>query len=282
MKQVLNRPGRFGTQEELAAITTPLAFVQYLQSNGFGTLQNASPIQPQYGLTFTSQLLAILQRYVPIPASLAQTLAAQGQTLTPAQFYQNLSYYQATYPNDFVGWPGAAFDPAAAAQEIFDRVVKPTLDAGALFDNYPKLTRLYTTLSPEDMNEDPVFSFNPDLPDVSNVHEATLTYYCGMGSADRTTTPARLITEQGWTRYFPTGTGQTPPPPPIGLAVRRLEVLREEGAPEVVADNPPPSGGCACSLADMNPMATLSMAGVALALAIVSALSRRRRRQPTR
>ena len=28
------------------------------------------------------------------------------------------------------------------------------------------------------MNRDPVFSYNPDLPDYSNVHEATLTYSC--------------------------------------------------------------------------------------------------------
>ena len=132
------------------------------------------------------------------------------------------------------------------------------------------------------MNKDPAFSFNATLPNVSNVHEATLTYYCGAGSADRATTPALLLTEQGWSRYFSTGTGQTLlPAPPIGLAVRRLEVLREEGAPEVVTDNPPDTG-CGCSLAETNRTATLSMAGAALALAMLAALSRRRRRQPTR
>jgi hypothetical protein len=281
MRNVLNAPGRFGTQAALAASTTPQTFIAYLQQNGFGTLQNASQLQPQFGYTFSGQLLAILERYLPVPASLTQTL---GQPLTAAQLYQNLSYYQSTYPNDFAGWPGAAFNPTAAAQEIYDRIVKPTLDAGALFDKYPKLTRLYTTLSPQDMNKDPAFSFNATLPNVSNVHEATLTYYCGAGSADRASTPALLLTEQGWSRYFSTGTGSGPsllPPPPIGLAVRRLEVLREEGAPEVVTDNPPDTG-CGCSLAETNRTATLSMAGAALALAMLSALSRKRRRQPTR
>ncbi len=284
MRQILNRPGRFGSQATLAATTDPLSFIQYLQQNGFGTLQSANQFQPVFGVVFTSQLLSILERYLPIPASLAQTLTQQGQApLTAATFFQNLTYYQQTYPNDFVGWPGATFNPAMAATEIFDRIVKPTLDAGALFDKYPTLTRLYTTLSPQDMNKDPAFSFNATLPAVSNVHEASLTYYCGAGSADRTTTPALLITEQGWSRYFESGTGPTLlPPPPIGLAVRRLEVLREEGAPEVVTDNPPSGGGCGCSLAQTNPTATFAMAGAALALATIAGLSRSRRRRPTR
>jgi hypothetical protein len=265
MRNVLNPPGRFGTQAALAATTTPAAFTQYLSSNGF---------------TFTGALVAILERHLPIPANIASMLTGPGQT--KAQFYQNLTGYQQAYPAEFVNWPATPFNAATVAQEIQDRIVKPTLDAGALFDKYPKLTRLYTTLSPQDMNKDPAFSFNATLPNVSNVHEASLTYYCGAGSADRATTPALLVTEQGWTRYFASGTGSVIlPSPPIGLQARRLEMLREEGGPEIVTDNPPQGGGCGCSLAGMNRTATLSMAGAALALALV-ALAGRRRRRPTR
>jgi MYXO-CTERM domain-containing protein len=39
----------------------------------------------------------------------------------------------------------------------------------ALLDQYDWLTRMYTTLSPEEMTLDPVFSFNPNMPAVSNV-----------------------------------------------------------------------------------------------------------------
>jgi hypothetical protein len=283
MRNVLNAPGRFGTQAELAANTSPLSFVQYLQQHGFGVVQNLSTVGPQFGAVFSSQLTAILQRHLPIPASLSATLAAQGQTLTAAQFYQNLSYYQSAYANDFANWPATPFNPATAATEIFDRIVKPTIDAGALFDKYPKLTRLYTTLSPVDMNKDPVFSFNAELPNVSNVHEASLTYYCGAGSADRATTPALLVTEQGWTRYFANGTGPTVlPAPPLGLAARRLEILREEGPPEVWSDNAPAGGGCGCSLAEANRTATLAMAAAAAALALAAVVGRARRRRPTR
>ena len=62
-----------------------------------------------------------------------------------------------------------AIDPSdlqLLTDEIEMRVVKPTLASAGLFRSYPYLTRLYTTLSPEDMNRDPVFSENPDLPAV--------------------------------------------------------------------------------------------------------------------
>ena len=36
------------------------------------------------------------------------------------------------------------------------------------------LTRLLTIVSPEEMTKDPIFAFNPDLPDVSNQHTAKI------------------------------------------------------------------------------------------------------------
>jgi MYXO-CTERM domain-containing protein len=140
--------------------------------------------------------------------------------------------------------------PDQLAKDLTDRVVKPTLEAGAMFDDNGYLTRLYTTLSPEDMTLDPVFSFNPDLPDVGNVHEATLTYYCGymQQQNDPSTTPARLVTEQGWSRDFPNGTGFQNPPQVTGVAYsRQIQVLRESGGPVIVTDHPP-SDGCACAV----------------------------------
>jgi len=255
MQKVLNPDGRFGTQAELAASPDAFSFVQYLQTHGYA---------------FTSQLVSLLSTYRPEPAALVS------MGVTPTNFYQSLSGYRGAYPDAFTGWPTAAYVPDTAAQDIFTCVVMPTLNAGALFDQYPRLTRLYTTLSPEFMNEDPVFSFNPTLPDVPNEHQATLTYYCGMGSQDRTTTPARLVTEQGWTRDFPdgTGTGTVVPPPPAGLAPRRIESLSEEKA-TILSDNPPPSG-CACDVGGSSPAAA-SIAGV-LVLAAAATLRLRRRR----
>jgi MYXO-CTERM domain-containing protein len=263
MQNVLNYPNRFGTTAELAATPDEARFVEYLRVHSF---------------VFTSQLTAILARYIPMP----QALAAQG--IRPSDFYISLDYYLNQYrlqdPSAFVGWPGVAFNPQAMANEIAERVVKPTVDAAALFDKFPRLTRLYTTLSPEDMTDDPVFSFNASLPDVAKDHQATLTYHCGLGSQNQAATPATLVTEQGWTREFPGGTGgpAVVPAPPVGLHARRLEILSEDRSPQVITDNPPPSG-CACDVGGGSPQSAASAGGI-LMLALAGMLGVRRRRRP--
>ena len=131
------------------------------------------------------------------------------------------------------------------------------------------------------MNIDPTFNFNPGLPDVAKDHDATLTFYCGSGSTNRATTPARLVTEQGWVRNFAAGTGPvTLPPPPAVPFTRRLEMLRIEGGPEIVMDNPP-SGGCGCATGGAGPGSQQLAAGGAFAFAFaLTALRARRRRRP--
>lgn len=73
-----------------------------------------------------------------------------------------------------------SFNAALVVQDLQDRIVTPTIEAGQLFREplLPKLTRLYTVLAPEDMNLDPAFSFNPQLPDVSSFHYASLDAVC--------------------------------------------------------------------------------------------------------
>lgn len=62
--------------------------------------------------------------------------------------------------------------------ELEKSVVGPLIDAADLFDNHSKVTRLYTTMSADEMDLDPAFSFNPELGDVSNVHTAEQVIYC--------------------------------------------------------------------------------------------------------
>lgn len=47
-----------------------------------------------------------------------------------------------------------------------------------MLDKHPTLSRLYTTLSAEEMTLDPIFTFNPDLEDVSNQHTAERVIEC--------------------------------------------------------------------------------------------------------
>jgi hypothetical protein len=60
-----------------------------------------------------------------------------------------------------------------------EHVLAPLRATEALFIERPFVTRLYSTLSASEMTVDPAFDFNPDLPDVDNVHTANRTVHCG-------------------------------------------------------------------------------------------------------
>jgi hypothetical protein len=57
-------------------------------------------------------------------------------------------------------------------------VLTPIQVTADLFEQHPYVTRLYTTMSGDEMTVDPVFDFNPDLGDVSNLHTAERTLTC--------------------------------------------------------------------------------------------------------
>jgi hypothetical protein len=57
-------------------------------------------------------------------------------------------------------------------------VIEPMRRVQDLIDAHPTLTRMYTTLSAEEMTLDPIFAFNADAPDVSNVHTADRIIEC--------------------------------------------------------------------------------------------------------
>ena len=270
MKDVLDPAVRFGTQDALAAKTDPGAFVQFLFDNGF-IPQNASQQQSgRGGFPFQSQqvlppnLKALVLGAIPFPASL-KTVTTEDEFLRRLSFY--LGEYRTNNPSLFVGYQ-LAFNPSALAGEIFEKIVKPVREAGALFKAYPTLTRLYTTLSPQDMNRDPVFSYNPSLPEVSRDHNATYEVNCGVAGSTFTS-PGRLVTEQGWSIKYPEGRSAAPERElAAGPSALRVETLAEEGSPVVDLDNSKP-------IAKLSGCSVVDPAGLGL-LALVAFLRRRR------
>src|SRR5262249_54162224 len=196
MVGLLDAPGRFGSREALAAITDPVQFVKYVNDAGY----------PGGGRVYTSALLGILERALPPPPDYADI---------PAQFYANVAY---TAPP--AGWH-PSFDPAAVADELWTRIAEPALAAGALLRAQPYLTRLYTTLSPEQMDRDPVFSWSTMVGDVDNVHVGTLTRHCD-GSAT-------LVTAQGFVLPYARA--------PVLPASLYIQQLSEDQPPVIVVDN---------------------------------------------
>ncbi|MBX5483517.1 MAG: DUF2330 domain-containing protein [Myxococcaceae bacterium] len=270
MDGLLDYPGRFGSEAELAAMPDAVSFVEYLWAHNFQIQsqgQQAFFTQP----AFPATLDAILGRYIPVP----QGMLDQGYTASG--FYSNIRYFlgdfRARNPQLFVNY-SIDYRPAEMAQEIFERVVTPAREASKLFAEHPYLTRLYTTISPDDMNKDPVFSFNPSLPDWSNVHEATLTYHCGSYASDQTHTPATLVTESGYAQIFNGGFGGGTFQPPNLPASLRVEILREEGAPETIINNVDvilrKAGGCTT--------AGLELSGAAALVALAGLVRSARRR----
>ncbi len=72
----------------------------------------------------------------------------------------------------------SAWDSEAFADELEARVIGPGEHALDLLASHPYLTRLYTTLSPQEMTLDPIFHQTSDLPDVDNNYQATMVFTC--------------------------------------------------------------------------------------------------------
>jgi MYXO-CTERM domain-containing protein len=122
---------------------------------------------------------SILAEYVPVPAG-----------LTAEEFYGDLAGHAAEI--DLLTW-----DPVAFAAALDERIFKPGQRATQLLADNPYLTRMYTTISPSEMNADPIFRRNASLPDVDNNRQATQRTLCD---------DSRLITlPDGREVYFPAG-----------------------------------------------------------------------------
>ena len=236
MQNILDYPGRFGDLDALRATTDAINYVEYLTYNGYTTGGNTPPLfQP----TFTSQVLGILQSELPVPRKILKELRDQGQTASA--FYIGYRYYVETDAQqrpEMYEDLDTTFDAVELTQQLEEKVVVPTRKAAEMFNEHRYLTRMYTTLSPSEMTRDPVFSFNPDLADVTNIHTGRLIYYCGLiPNDDILTTPAVVVTEDGWELSFPHGTGENPWGDVDWPNSHYIQAVREEGPPENVVDN---------------------------------------------
>ncbi len=278
MKDAIYKAGRFDTTA-LAAITDPGVLISTLLSMGYP--RDAS-------------MQALLRKWIPMPAS----VAAMG--VTEQQFYGNVHQYQAQL--DAAGY---VLDINGFIADLQDRLIKPLQTAQAMFDAQPYLTRLLSTVSPEEMTRDPIFTLNAELPDVSNQHVAKADGVCGSdGSATNVTLEledGRKIALGNLPPYYQASTwtyGQALP------AAQRIELVGPDGAavavapsevasidkaldtmlPEIVRTMPKSmnpgatggSGGCACALTGRGRAGTAGGMLFGLGLALVA---RRRRRR---
>jgi hypothetical protein len=224
---------------KLAGLTNPGAFLEAM------LMQN---------LPRTSQMQDLIRKYIPKPAAY--------KDLPDQQFY---GCVQSQCGAGSCGDPcdgikkaiaGQPFDAQKFADDVQKGLIAPLQDAQKSFDSHAYLTRLFTLLSPEEMTKDPIFAFNPDLPDVANQHTAKASPVCAAGSALATSAKITYADESTLTLPLPASYTQGCGGGPIGvgigggsatsqdgkgplvkqggLAARRIEVLDESGAALVV------------------------------------------------
>jgi hypothetical protein len=159
-------------------------------------------------------VMPLLREQLPVPV---------GQT--EGAFYSSPSSIKAS--------DGAKnFVASAFAKTFEDTVVFPSNHAESILIEHPYLTRLFTTISPAEMTEDPDFIERPDLPDVrlnlTAVQRQTCVNYSlmVMPESQREVVISRPATGQQW----PTFPADMP-------WAERVEVFSETGPATVLVDN---------------------------------------------
>jgi len=155
------------------------------------------------------------------------------------QFYWNC-------PDCYAG--GQWIDSAGAAtDDLIERVIEPLEAAQHLVDQYPKLSRMTSSLDASEMTVDPVFVLNDDMSDtrVSNRHVARMVYECGNGR-HRDRSARRFELADGRSIDLPSNdwisghdTTDFKYIAQHGLADQNAEVIEQTGSngqPEVLAD----------------------------------------------
>ncbi len=91
------------------------------------------------------------------------------------------------------------FDAFAFLDAIDAEILEPMAATRKLFEDANSVTRMYTTISPDEMLEDPAFDFNPELEDVDNQHIAEQLLECSSDEWTITLPQGMEITGTGTT-----------------------------------------------------------------------------------
>ncbi len=198
------------------------------------------------GFPRDTQMQTLIRRHIPMPAAVLEEgvlevvfggdreaydkAKEEGwlQDTAERSFYNNMRAYDR--------WTADLdFDAAAFAADLERIVVEPLEGLEQVFADKPYLTRLYTTLSADEMTVDPMFDYNPDLPTVDNIRSADARWDCG-GSADTPLDKWELVVTLADGREvrstpFADGGGPMPFAEPAALTV---EQLRTSGPPEII------------------------------------------------
>ncbi len=160
--------------------------------------------------------------YHPLLEPLLAEFLPAPEGVDPLAFYACVECYEAQL--DLMAWgDGGEF---AAAYD--DRIIAPGMHALDLLETWPYVTRLYTTISPGEMTEDPMFAQNPDLPEVASQRVATRVTLC---NDDRV-----VVLPDGREVYVPGGEDWPEFPGEMPWEAE-VQTVALKGAPMTLVDN---------------------------------------------
>ena len=166
--------GEFDRLDDLASNTDTVAVVDQVM----GLVSRGNPT-----------LLQLLRTHLPMPPE----LAAQG--ISDTSFYNCLSCY-----GDHVD--GMPFDSALFIEDVRTYITDPIEHAETLFEDHSTVTRLRSSMSPDEMTLDPQFVFNEQMAAVDTVRHADLYVQCD-GQFDVGAAPLVLKLEDGRRIHLP-------------------------------------------------------------------------------
>ena len=163
--------------DPIAALgTSPVGAIEILESQGLLECD----AEWDTDCTYIHPLIrSIVAEYIPVPNG-----------MVPVDFYDDLAANVDLI--DIAAWDALGF-----ATKMNERIIDPAKNAVALVENNPYLTRMYTTISPAEMNADPIFRRNSTLSDVANIQFATQTAHCDGSNT--------MVLPDGREVYFPAG-----------------------------------------------------------------------------
>jgi len=159
--------------------------------------------------------LLLLHKYLPVPPGQSET----GYYTTPSKIAQQFQ--------------GQTFEAEAFAAEYESMVLKPSIHAADVLNKLPLLTRLFTTISPGEMTEDPEFRRLPGGAPVDNTGLTTTRHLACDGRQTRMLPSGRevLVTPKpGDTASWPQFADDMP-------WVERIEDFSSPGPGVVLVDN---------------------------------------------
>lgn len=170
---------------ELAKPTSkvPVAFVsnpEAWKNHKLGTITEPGKMltaMNELGLPRTTQMQQVIRKFIPKPAEF--------KDVSDQEFYMGCLPCEGCNDGPCAAMKAAVakqgFDAAKMVEEIETMVIKPLLAMQDSYNASAYVTRLFTLVSPAEMNKDPMFAFNKELPEVDNVHTAKASPICEAG-----------------------------------------------------------------------------------------------------